>query len=121
MHIGDMKPIHIPDSDEELLADCDVFTFRSSGKGGQHVNKTESGVRIVHRPSGLTAICRRERSQYLNRKRCLLTLRARLEKLNRKEPPRIPTAIPVSVKRKRRESKSITGIKKQLRKKPEPE
>ena len=41
-------PISVPKSDEELLAQCKVETFRSSGKGGQHANKTESAVRLNH-------------------------------------------------------------------------
>jgi len=116
-----MEEFHIPLSDEDLLAECEIFTFRSSGRGGQHVNKTESVVRLVHRPSGLAVTCRRERSQYLNRKACLKTLRFRLEKLNRKKPPRIPTRVPSGVKRKRRKLKEKTGIRKALRRKPQVE
>lgn len=51
------------------LADCEVQTFRSGGKGGQHQNKTESGVRIIHRPSGARGESREERSQLQNKKR----------------------------------------------------
>lgn len=50
------------------LADCDVQTFRSGGKGGQHQNKTESGVRIIHRESGARGESRDERSQLQNKK-----------------------------------------------------
>lgn len=51
------------------LADCDVQTFRSGGPGGQHQNKTESGVRIVHRASGAVGESREERSQLQNKKK----------------------------------------------------
>jgi len=51
------------------LDDCRVDTFRSGGKGGQHQNKTESGVRITHPPSGAVGESREERSQLQNKKR----------------------------------------------------
>lgn len=50
------------------LADCDLQTFRSGGPGGQHQNKTETGVRIIHRASGARGESRQERSQLLNKK-----------------------------------------------------
>ena len=56
--------LEIPDSDEQLLAECRVETFRAGGPGGQHQNATESGVRLVHLPSGLRAVAREERSQH---------------------------------------------------------
>jgi len=51
------------------LKDCDVQTFRSGGPGGQHQNKTESGVRIIHRESGAVGESREERSQLQNKKK----------------------------------------------------
>ena len=48
-----MSFIYIPESDEALLSECKVETFRSSGKGGQHANKTESAVRLTHIKSGI--------------------------------------------------------------------
>ena len=50
------------------LADCDVQTFRAGGKGGQHQNKTETGVRIIHRESGARGEARDSRSQEQNKK-----------------------------------------------------
>lgn len=51
------------------LDDCEVQHFRSGGKGGQHQNKTSSGTRIIHEPSGARGECREERSQLQNKKR----------------------------------------------------
>ena len=112
-------PIHIPDSDENLLKECNVDTFRARGKGGQHLNKTESAVRLSHLPTGTVVTCQDERSQLQNKRKCLIQLRGKLESLNYRPPKRIPTRKPSAAKLKILETKKKQSIKKQLRQKPD--
>lgn len=56
------------------LKDCTVQTFRSGGKGGQHQNKTESGVRIIHRDSGARGECRETKSQHKNKRTAFIRM-----------------------------------------------
>jgi protein subunit release factor A len=110
-----------PDDDDALLAECEVETFRAGGPGGQHQNKTESAVRLTHRPTGVVVIARDSRSQHRNRRIALERLRAELEARATPETPRLPTKVPKREKRRRLEEKSKRSRVKQLRKPPSTE
>jgi hypothetical protein len=112
----------IPLSDAELLAECDVDTFRAGGPGGQHQNVTDSAVRLRHRPSGLTVTCRAQRSQYLNKMDALRRLRIKLRKLDEPPPaPRRPMSPPAEAVTRRLAGKKSRGSVKRLRRVPDAE
>jgi protein subunit release factor A len=116
-----MGPVDIPDTDEALLAQCDVDTFRGTGPGGQSVNTTDSAVRLRHRPSGVTVVCRRERSQLRNKRECLRRLRARLERLNAVPTARVATGPSAAARRRRLEAKVHRARLKRARSAPPPD
>jgi ribosome-associated protein len=110
--------ISLPESDAELLGECEVDTFRSSGPGGQHVNKTESAVRLTHLPTGLVVTSRAERSQHRNKADCLRKLRELVARLNARRKPRVPTKKTRAAKERTLEAKARRSRVKRLRAKP---
>jgi len=110
--------IRLPDSDEELLQQCEVQTFRSSGPGGQHVNKTESAVRLKHLPTGIVVSSQQERSQHRNKAICIEKLRRKVDQLNYRAPKRVPTKISKAAKDRTLREKARRAQIKKLRSKP---
>jgi protein subunit release factor A len=95
-----------------------VDTFRSGGRGGQHVNTTDSAVRLRHVPSGVTVVCQSERSQHSNKAEAVAILREKIRRLNYRAPVRIETKVPRRVKNEIRRDKAHRGNVKQMRKRP---
>jgi protein subunit release factor B len=109
----------LPETDEALLGECDVDVFRASGPGGQGVNTTDSAVRLKHRPTGITVVCRQERSQLRNKMLCLTRLRARIERaMAPPPPPRKPTKPSRAARERRLAEKTARGRTKASRRSP---
>jgi peptide chain release factor 1 len=89
IHTSTVTVAVLPEAEEVDVqldpTDLVIETCRSSGAGGQHINKTESAIRVVHKPSGLVVECQDERSQLKNKERALKILRSRLLEKERSE------------------------------------
>ena len=111
--------IKLPENDDDLLKECEVQVYRSSGKGGQHVNTTDSAVRVKHLPSGITTACQESRSQHVNKQICLNKIRAIVVENNKIKKKRIPTKKKYSAKVKTLKKKKIRSDIKKNRQKPD--
>ena len=98
-----------------LERDCTEAFFIASGPGGQNRNKVETGVRLIHRPSGLSVMATERRSQYANRERAFERMAERLEKWQHHPTKRIPTRSTKASHERRLQTKRRTGLIKQQR------
>ncbi|WGH24686.1 MAG: PCRF domain-containing protein [Candidatus Shikimatogenerans bostrichidophilus] len=86
LHTSAVSVVVLPKFDDNNIkinpSDIKRFTFRSSGAGGQHVNKTESAIRLIHKPTNIVVECQEERSQHQNYEKALTILRSRIYNFN---------------------------------------
>ncbi|HEX4208407.1 MAG TPA: peptide chain release factor-like protein [Ktedonobacteraceae bacterium] len=101
-----------------LERDCSVEFFIASGPGGQHRNKVETGVRLVHKPSNIMVTATERRSQYANREAAFGRMAARLEALQRPVTPRKVTRPTAASRVRRAEQKRYNSTRKRLRTRP---
>ncbi len=107
-----------PTDRASLDRDCDMEFFIASGPGGQHRNKVETGVRLVHRPTGTVATAVERRSQHANREAAFERMAERLQAMQRIEIPRKPTRPTMASRLRTRQAKRHTSMTKQLRSAP---
>jgi protein subunit release factor A len=107
-----------PTDRASLERDSDIEYFIASGPGGQHRNKVETGVRLVHRPSGIVVTATERRSQHANREAAFQRLAQRLEHRQRVVAPRKPTRPTAASQMRRLAAKRRTGLIKKQRATP---
>src|SRR5512135_2619599 len=100
---------------ETLEREVELQSFRASGAGGQHVNRTESALRLVHPPSGVVVIAQDSRSQHRNKEVAFERLAERLARLNHVPKKRVPTRPTAGSKKRRVQEKKLTAKTKRLR------
>ena len=116
--MAQQKKIILPEDDEALLRQCQFTATRSSGPGGQHVNTTDSAVRLEHLPTGLIVNSQRHRSQVMNRRDCIVKLRTLVARLNYRKPKRTPTRVSRAALERRRKAREKKSQKKSQRRPP---
>src|SRR5882672_2084351 len=99
----------------QLEREVEVDVFRASGPGGQHVNKTESALRLTHPPSGVVVTAQDSPSQFRNRETAYERLVEKLKKLNHVPKKRVPTKPSRAAKRRRIEAKKLRTVVKRTR------
>lgn len=104
--------------DDALLAQCEVQVHRAGGPGGQHRNKVETAIRLVHGPSGVTAEGKDQRSKTQNLRAALGRMREKLAKKAYRPPPRRKTKPTQGSKKRRLEGKKLVSAKKAARRGP---
>ncbi|MGH7740905.1 MAG: peptide chain release factor-like protein [Candidatus Eiseniibacteriota bacterium] len=110
-----------PEALDRLARECDITAYRSSGPGGQKKNKTESSVRVRHRPSGLVRVATESRSQWRNRRAALERLWMALAERRRVRKARVPSAPSHGAIERRLEAKRLDAARKRLRRAASPE
>jgi protein subunit release factor B len=107
-----------PTDRASLERDCDMDFFIATGPGGQNRNKVETGVRLIHRPTGTMVTATERRSQHANREAAFERMAARLEALQYVAPPRTPTQPTAGSRTRRLDAKRRAGQIKRLRSMP---
>lgn len=107
--------IAYPTDRASLERACTLTFLIASGPGGQRRNKVETGVRLVHRPTGITVLATEQRSQHANREMAFARMAARLQRLQTRAVPRVPTRPGTASKERRLQEKRRIGERKQQR------
>jgi ribosome-associated protein len=100
---------------DTLAREVEIYPFRGSGPGGQHRNKVESAIRLLHKPSGITVVASDHKLQGKNRELAFKRLQRRLTDLNRPRKRRIATKPSRGATARRLEQKRLKSRKKALR------